>query len=182
MNGSDAHLLDAYLDQLLSNEARLAFESGLERDADLRHKVQVQQIVDEALRRLFAPPAVDRVLANAHSALAVESGAEGGGDRSARRPSKARSILGIAAVIVLGSIGAYRLWSYFNPSVHDGRYFRTNQLAMDTIYHNKLADGFRPDWKCESDEEFIRTFKHQLFQPLVLMTAPPGVDMVGLGY
>jgi hypothetical protein len=53
---------------------------------------------------------------------------------------------------------------------------------MDAFYNRKIAEGFVPEWRCESDQEFIRTFQHQLYQPLLLMTPPRGHQMGGLGY
>ena len=48
--------LDAYLDGLLDEEDRRAFEERLESDETLRREVELQRRIDENLRSRFGPP------------------------------------------------------------------------------------------------------------------------------
>jgi hypothetical protein len=182
MNGPDAHLLDAYLDGLLSADARSTFQSHLQHDAGLRRQIELQRMIDSAMRRLWAPPELQDTL---NESLAALLGAKSMNQDAAvklRKPNRLRIALNIAAAVAIAAVALYRLTGFLNTPPQDGRYFRAEQKAMDTIYNEKLATGFVPEWKCEDDKEFTRTFEHQLFQPLVMMTPPPGLAMGGLGY
>jgi hypothetical protein len=93
-----------------------------------------------------------------------------------------RNALTLAAGLAIAAIAIYRIGDFLHKPASDGRYWRKNPETMGAFYDRKVAEGFTPEWKCEDDQEFIRSFRHQLFQPLLLMTPPPGHSMGGLGY
>jgi hypothetical protein len=181
MNGTHAHLLDAYLDGLLSADARSTFESELHRSPGLQQQIAIQRVLDDRLRNLFAIPAIDQVLNSALAAVERHT-PQAPASAAARRPKAFRTVLTLAATLAIAAIAIYRIGGFLNKPAADGRYVRNNPETMDGFYHRKIAEGFRPEWKCEDDQEFMRSFRHQLFQPLILMTPPPGHSMGGLGY
>lgn len=180
MNGTHAHLLDAYLDGLLSPDARSTFESELHRSPVLQQQIAIQRVLDDRLRSLFTAPAIDRILSSALAS--AEAHPPEASPAAARKPRAFRTVLTLAAGLAIAAIAIYRIGGFLNKPAADGRYFRNNPETMEGFYHRKIAEGFTPEWKCEDDQEFIRSFRHQLFQPLVLMTPPAGHSMGGLGY
>jgi len=82
--------LDAYLDDAMTPDESAAYQRKIESDEALRDQIEVQQDIDQSLRRLFAPPSADRVTAGiaevrqskSHKLPAPATKRDGGAPRS----------------------------------------------------------------------------------------------------
>ena len=72
--------LDAYLDDVMTPDERAAYQRKIESDEPLRDQIEVQQDIDQSLRRLFAPPSADRVTAGIAEVPVQVTQAAGAGD------------------------------------------------------------------------------------------------------
>lgn len=180
-DGADASAqLDAYLDGLLNDEQRAEFERRLAQDSALREAVQLHHAIDASVRRRFAPRKSDALLAHLRQTTNV-NGRAGVAVRM-QKPTPRRQRLAAAALLALIGISGWQIISYLRPQPVFDPYAGQHYRAFETVYRDELADGFEPDWVCESDEVFAQTFEQRLGQPLLLAQLPPGDAMVGLAY
>lgn len=151
--------IDAYLDGMMTDAERAAFEARLEQDAELRRVVEFQRQVDQSLVRQlpYQPPAP--------APIAISS---------ARRVSWKRLgwIGAIAAVIVLSVITALYI---ARPS---GTKFR----APDLVYRDFESKGWKPSWVCKDDREFAEMVDFYLHSAVVVPLSTPGVDLMGWSF
>jgi hypothetical protein len=171
-------LIDAYLDDLLDETERAAFERRLESDARLRAEVEGQRRIDGALGRLFAPPLGDGLASRIATLAATDRRPV---VRMPARVSRWRRFA-IAAALVIGVVGLYRLWDFVRPSQPTGRYAPQAWRSFETVYRDTVSRGFKPNWVCKNDREFVTAFRRQLGQALLLLPPPPGVAWAGLDY
>lgn len=181
-DGADhSEQLDAYLDGLLTDEQRALFEDRLAEDGTLRDALHLQQTIDAALQRRFAPPqGSDALVAHLRQAAAV-NGRPGVAVRM-QKPPRRRQRLAVAALLALICVSGWHIVSYLRPQPVFDPYAGQHYRTFETVYRDELADGFQPDWVCESDEIFAQTFEQRLGQPLLLAQLPTGDSMVGLAY
>jgi len=196
---NDRHQLEqqvsAYIDNTLSDAERAAFEQKLKEDGQLQQIMQQQQQISEALHRLFTPPPVpdwarsDRLVAQQQYNGAARSGepatmtlapstsaadAEAPSDRHARRWTRP---LAVAAALMLAVVGGWMIWQVASSPSSSG-YDVGPWQPPQQIY----AQLDEPDWVCESDEQFLSTFRGRLGQPLLLQEPEQGPSMAGLAY
>jgi hypothetical protein len=176
-------LIDAYLDDLLEETERAAFERGLESDARLRAEVEGQRRIDGALGRLFAPP-VGNALASRITTLVRESILAPNRRPVVRMPARVSRWrrLAIAAALTMGVVGLYRLWDFVQPSRPRDIYAPQAWRSFEKVYRDTVAGGFKPGWVCKNDREFATAFRRRLGQALLLLPPPPGVAWAGLDY
>ncbi len=180
-DGADSSAqLDAYVDGLLTDDQRAEFERRLAADSGLRDALALQQSIDAAVRRRFTPSASDALVAHVRQAAAV-NGRPGVAVRM-QKPPRRRHWLAVAALLALTCVSGWQIISYLRPQPVFDPYAGQHYRTFETVYRDELADGFAPDWVCESDEIFAQTFQKQLGQPLLLAQLPPGDAMVGLAY
>ena len=165
-------LIDAYLDDLLDETQRAAFERRLESDARLRAEVERQRRIDGSLGRLFAPPVGDHVVSRITTLAAKDR-------RTARMPARVSRWrrFAIAAALALGIIGVYRLWDFGFPVRPSDMYAPQPWRSFETVYRDTVARGFKPGWVCKDDREFMTAFRRQLGQALLLVPPPPGIGV-----
>lgn len=56
------------------------------------------------------------------------------------------------------------------------------RLAAEFIYDTSVSMGFRPEWRCENDEEFAIAVRDRLGAAMVIPIATTGIELVGWGY
>lgn len=166
-------MIDDYVDGVLSEPQRAAFERRLETDSLLRAELERQSRIDAALDNLFTPPPPDNVLA------AVQA------DRRPAQPAIYRLFtfnrLAVAAVLLIAILGGWLYMSHVRgPLVPPGPRYVWHSLQE--VYEYRVADGFQPDWSCP-DREFAYTFynNHGAFL-LLAAELPDDVVALGLGY
>lgn len=171
-----SNLIDRYLDGLLSEAERTAFEQRLAADPGLRAQLELQLRINSTLSRSFVIPAAEQVMGPARKARPVE-----------KQPSRwsipnlLRSRWVAIAASLLLVLGVWSAW----------RATRTNkvedyppQLAwypMEMIYRMETQKGFKPQWVCDSERELATTYWLQLDQPLAI-PIPPEKKGWGLSY
>lgn len=163
--------LDAYLDGALSGDDRRAFEARIAGDVGLGRDAVLQDRIDEALRRTYAAPDVEAILAGAERARHVH----------ARRRWLIRATR-IAAAVLLGAAAVLAVTWAINPGGGKQGPVAFQILGLGPAYQKVIDDGFEPDWVCETDQQFARTYGYRLGQPLVLGALPAGVRALGLSY
>jgi len=173
--------LERYLDGLLDEAERAAFEAELAEDPALRAQASLQEKVDGALAAALAAgaPDPDAVLARARSE--AEGGAGGAGGEGAGqvlRPRWIRYLAPLVAAAVLAVVAGLALQSGAGPEPD----YPTGAALLPPaeLYQGAVAQGFAPQWVCETDEEFATYTERYLGRPLALGETGPDVEALGL--
>lgn len=167
--------LERYLDGLLDDGERIAFEAEVQRTPQLQREVHLARRIDDALRNTFRtevnseigllkdPATVnrpeDRVPANWH---VWQNG-----------PAMA-----VAAVLLLLSGGI--LWRYHNRSDHTQPFFQARPLV--TIFQEELQRGYEPYYVCDDAPRFAAVFAERQGVSLALNELPADRHMLGISY
>ena len=171
-----SRLLDEYLDGLMDQEARQAFEVTISQEPHLRAEVACQRMVDESLMRQFTPPSCEALLARIRDGQLPTVGAL----RSRTYRLLGRQGLAAAALIALTVVGGWHIWGLFQG---DGPVYPTRPLLTLAQVQQDIRDNsFDPDWVCKTDHEFAQTFRRRLGQNLLLGQVPGNFQGVGLSY
>ena len=160
--------LDAYLDNLLPEVQRQAFEARLKGDPEMHEGVRSQRRIDESLGRLFEPPSGSGIVRRVTGpGVSTPAGAQQKGDRLRRwlRPG-----IAVAAVVGLTVVGAWVLPPLFRP---------TPPLVAE--YAARVASGWIHDWECPQ-KQFAVTTRRRFGQGAVLASIPAGVTPLGICY
>jgi hypothetical protein len=190
-------LLEAYLDGSMPDADRQAFEKRITHDVNLRLQLVTQSRIDETLRRRFAPPAADRLIAKIRSRRfearikestdstevappSTQSKSAPAESKSVRLPRRRVALAASLAILVAAGL-TFRAWIDPGQDQLDGYVSRPPQ-TFESIYADVVAAGLKPDWVCKDDAEFIATFTNRLGAPLLLADAPPNVHSIGLYY
>ncbi len=168
--------LDAYLDGLLTGPEREAFERRIEGDAELRNEMARQRRIDASLARMFAPPAMNDLLARA------EGNGAAGPVRAPVKPRRSGGWIPLAAAAAVAVAGA-SVWWYWDTLTSDqpGHGPVVQSRPLDEVYHKLVADGFHVDWECPP-EQFRETFSYRMDQPMLLADASQDITPLGLAY
>lgn len=168
-------LLDLYLDGLLVGEELAAFERRLADDTLLRAQVRTQHAVNESLRWSFTPPA-PRV---------IPTEVNGRGNRASAPPTPPRGRrdmsrrMAIAAVLGLGLVGVWRIWTFLDPPKPRSAYGPKPKQTLVEAWQSIVAGGFKPDWVCETQERASRLLRRRFGQGLLLAESP---SLSGIGW
>ena len=162
--------IDDYLDNQMDEPRRDEFEQQINSDDELAGQVDQQRRIDQSLQRLYAPPAGQ-----------VLDGLDAAGKKSPKRRSlRARYVAAMLAVAAVIVVGVY-LWQIFDTSPGDGlRVVRLTPMAE--LYAAQIDAGFKPQFVCDTDQQFASTYWYRLDQGLLMHEAPPGVTALGLTY
>jgi hypothetical protein len=180
-------LLEAYLDGLLNDADRAAFEASLRDDPVRRRQVELQMEIDGALDRLYAveTPSHEQLAAALASAVAsatppAKTLPAAYSPQTMASPRGARAYWAGAAVVaaaIVISVMAALLWT---QPTSIGPAFTAEPLAA--IYHGAVDSGFEPTYECREADRFSDTFQHRQGIPLQLAAMPAGTRMLGLSY
>lgn len=168
-------MLEEYLDGLLVDADREAFEERVQADPELRRAVEQQRRVDASLDRLFTVPAAERLTHKLDDEVEARQRRKVPGRADAGR----RRVLAVAASIAIAGLAGWRLWSFFSPK--RDIYAPQPWRSLQTVYNDVVAGGFKPDWVCKDEQEFVSSFRRRLRAPLLVAQAP-SVHAGGLGY
>ncbi len=182
MNPDGEQRIDAYLDGQMTASERDSFEREIEKDAALREEVDRQTRIDGSLSRLFAAPSAEEVLSRVRERVAG----------APARPTEAATVgvqarpwllrgLAIAAVVGIVAVGGWLVWkSYFQEP--EPMFVLGPWRSFENAYHDTIRDGFEPLWVCETQEQFMETFRYRVGQKLFLDETPGEIQAVGLSY
>lgn len=184
-------LIDAYLDGAMSDQERAAFEARAQSDEAVARELALQRAADESLRRQFRPPAVPMNLPTravqdtgevAGRIDRTSGGAGGGGgagagdgaDRPRRRVIS--TPLAAAALILLAVVVGYFAMNGLPFGGGGG-----SHATAQAVYKQVVDGGFKPQWVCESDEQFAQYTKDRFGAPWQV-DQDKGVTLVGWRY
>lgn len=202
---SPEELLELYLDGLLDDGARVAFEARLAEDPDLREAVGSQRELDGRIHRLFRVPAdtnVDRMLepfltpsasprGDAHPEVPSREGlslpsvrrqlSPAAGRRAG--PSLWRLVAALAAAVAMSVWAGLQVYEFTRPAApRTPTYVVGPKRSMLTVYHEEIQKGFKPEWVCRNDKEFRESFSGRFGQALAFADLPKDVCPQGLSY
>jgi hypothetical protein len=138
-----------------------------QRDA-LALEREAHATIDASLARLFAEPPATlplKPISPLQQTLSLRWLALIGGGLAA----------GIAAIVAISIFTQGPGSPSANPD------FRP-RLAAEFIYDTSVSMGFRPEWRCENDEEFAIAVRDRLGAAMVIPIATTGIELVGWGY
>jgi hypothetical protein len=184
-------MLELYLDGMLDESQRAAFERAMAGDADLRREVELAGRVEASLRTSFA-----------RERIGLDSPA--GNVRASERPGVAGFVgprgmpaarFGVAAAILLAlGAGVYFAGRAFGPGSGTPAPGANGTQAADTAaskrppdhlertYARRVADGFKPDEVCTDTVAFRGWMKKAFGQELEPGEHEGSVMMVGWSY
>ena len=171
--------LDDYLDDVMTPDESAAYQREIESDEPLRDQVEVQQDIDQSLRRLFAPPSADRITAGI---------AEVRQSKSHKLPTPATKRdggavprrLAAAAAIVAGIFGGWLIWNAVGPTGSGGY---GEWRSFEIVYADSVANDMEPEWTCDTESEFADSIRSHFGQAAVIpFELPEGVAALGLAY
>ncbi|MEM8782495.1 MAG: hypothetical protein AAGE65_06505 [Planctomycetota bacterium] len=186
--------LDRYLDGLMTEDEMLTFRSRMAEDATLAADVERQGMIDATLGRMAQPndAHLEACLAGCLQENRDDEPISFEGHASAKQaaPNKRPWWVrygAIAALIALAGIAA-QLWflspepQYQPPRYQSSRYAEPQTVVIAGVYASALAEGFKPEWVCETDQQFRDTFRNRLGQEVSLSELPPDRVALGLSY
>lgn len=169
----DADRLERYLDGLLTGGELARFEADLARDPALAAEVALQRRINDTLAQTHRAPVIP-LPATASAAPGADAPitAASGLRRSLPGPRwawyAAAAALTIAGVLVFERLNAPPAPTYVI-------------LTPDAVYEKLVADGFKPEFVCTTDEEFAEAVRRRLGSGLVV-SAAPGLEILGWAY
>ncbi len=172
--------INAHADGLLDEKQRHTFEQAKTKNAAIRAELNCQTKLDDSLRRAFAPPPADAVLARITGSKKTAPPSAPGQTRIS--PWIWRMAM-VAAVLVLsvGGWWGWLMWQDKEAPIIQQKADLVKQSVQE-VYDSLVAAGFKPRWVCKDEKDFVSTFLMKLGQGLVFEAAPAGVSMVGLSY
>ncbi len=194
-NAPEHDALDAYLDGMTSASELRELETRIGRDESLCAAIALQGRIDGALADVYDAPSPDRILEHIASGASrglqsSRTSAMGQSHVPLRQTARWMSVgrgLALAAVVAIAFVGIWRIVDFYREgddttplagSIPD---WNPNVSFVDAYRAVEAAD-FAPSWICDSDEQFIDTFRKLFRQPLSLAQSPDDIAVLGLGY
>lgn len=170
-----------YLDGLLTGPDLAAFERALETDADLRRELEMQERVDQSLRRVmpYTPREIRFDGAGAPAAsparpelrlVPAEGPAPDARERGSFPWRRLRWYAAAAAVLLVAAVAVNILTRE-----------RVPLIPPDLVYARLIDGGFKPEFVCTTDEAFAKAVRDQFGQALVARAAD-GLALLGWAY
>jgi hypothetical protein len=172
--------LEMHLDGLLQGEPRVEFQRRLDRDPELRREIELQDRVDQSIRRLFAPSPMKLPTSPATNSVSSSRTIAPSVSRTRSHPSSWRSRVAAIAAILAFVIGAWSI--VLNIPRTNPRYTPPSWQSLEAIYAQRIDQGFEPDWICDNEIQFERAFLGQYDQALQLRPTPSSIQTLGLAY
>ncbi|MCG8648788.1 MAG: hypothetical protein MI861_03085 [Pirellulales bacterium] len=162
--------LDAYLDNRMSDQQRLAFEKRMQQDEELRGLVQRDMDIHDLLKQRFCPPTKSAEDLLPWLAASQPSHVD--------TQTRSRSWLVVACALAACIAVVLTIWNHNRPQLQP--FFEPRPLVA--LYQETIDSGFEPYYFCEDDERFAHTLEQRQGTPLVLRDLPPDRRMIGLSY
>lgn len=178
----DEARLEAYLDGVMPPAEREAFAAKVESSPSLKAEVERQAMIDASLHRCCAAPDPQGVLSRLRPREGAARSTRGAAPRKTAPSFTLRGPwrpLAAAALIGLIAFSGWRTWVSYRGTSATSRY---PAKALHLTYQDLLANGFKADWECKTEEQFVSTFKKKLGQPLALGPLPENISVGGLLY
>lgn len=158
--------LIAYVEGLLPDDMREAFERELAASAELRHALDTLRRADRSLASQLSPP----------DAISVDLPAIGPATPAPARRSAAWSRWG---TLVGGAIAASVVLVFALQFIND-RFIRPQPgaLALSTYFDSIVAGGMTPDYVCKDDAEFV-DYSRKAFGLPLLARGDATVEIIG---
>lgn len=170
-------MIDEYCDGLMSDGDRTSMESRIAADPGLQQAVRLQHDIDASIRRAYAPPDPDAILARA-MAVAPERP-----ERVAHARRRYLAIgFGIAAMIAGAVVSVPTVMHLIRGERTPGYATTGPWRSLATVYEDTVQAGFEPQWVCKDDREFARTFWKKFGKGILLAKLPSGTQAVGISY
>lgn len=180
-------LIDAYLDGRLSPDERAALLARAEREPTLAAELALAQRAEASLKRLFTPPTPPAAPLPQEAGQPATVGRITGDEPSsapAIAPPRRRRLisppLAAAAAIALAALGVYWGVTGAPPWAAPGA-GHPQRLSAAAAYRRAVDTGFKPDWVCETPEQFAAYTREALGAPWRIDPAP-GLTLVGWQY
>ena len=192
-------LIDAYLDEQLTENERIKFEKSVNDQPELAEQVKLQAEIDASLKRMFTPPAAPRLKLPSLASLQAEDDSQTDLhepstvelaspeisinkklDSGTRTNSVSRRLILAAVASVAAFAWLYVGTELFVPSGRDVIAFHERPLTE--VYQECVDEGFMPYWVCDDETTFANTFENRQGVRLKLAELPPSQQMVGLSY
>ena len=159
--------IDRYLDGLMSESERAAFEHAAGGSEAFREEIALQNRLDACLRSEFSAPPAPAGLLTREEARAFSNKKQ-----PASWSRERRMFLALAALIALiASIQGY-FWL-------SGTSSPTERPSLAYIYQTLVDHGFRPSEECTTNEKFAGWMKAKFGVALALKEVRPDVQLVG---
>lgn len=164
-------MLEAYLDNSLSENERQEVERHVRADASVQAEVDLQSRVDAALETRFPLRSLSAVTLPGHSGAAI-----GSHSRCDSWPLSYRIATAAAAAILLLGVTWWLLPERERPALH----FEAAPLVK--VYHDTVQGGFEPYYECHDASRFAQTFLDRQGVSLKLAPLRDDARMLGLSY
>lgn len=171
--------LNAYLDGALAPADAARFESVIDRNPQLRERIERQHDIEASLRRSFMPPTQAPEIPDERSVetIPMTNRREGDVDGAATRKKSGGLLKGLAIAAMLAIVAGGGWWGWQNRAM-----FMGGRLTMAQFYEKAAEQEFKEDWVCKNDQQFQTTFWYRLGHGVALAQAPTGVDVHGIKY
>ncbi|MEM8494076.1 MAG: hypothetical protein AAF663_01660 [Planctomycetota bacterium] len=184
--------LDQYLDGLMSEAEASEFEARLASDPALHAAVETQRAIDRSLLAFGRHDANHLEACLAGLKDHDDASTDGDGPlpmHSLPAPTHAGAparpwwlrVGAIAAAVALAGVAAW-MWLGGWASSPPTSYPDPQTVVIAEVYELALANGFEPEWVCETDQEFRDTFRDRLGQAVSLRPLPDDRVALGLSY
>ncbi|MCA9307441.1 MAG: hypothetical protein KDA16_12975 [Phycisphaerales bacterium] len=172
MTPHDEHherLIDAILAQDASPADRAEFDRLMRDDADFRAEFELARKIDDSITRWSDPPA----------AAPIASIAPARSRRALLATAATLALVGAAAVIAWQ---AGLLTSSGGGGSNGGVVSPYARLNAEQIYRDAQAAKFIPEWRCETDAQFVKAVQGKTGRAALLPLTTPGIEIVGWKY
>ena len=179
-------IINAYADGALRPDQLRELKLAAAKNARLRAALKKHAEIDASLKRSFEPPPVETVL---NRALGQSTPGEEGPSESRKRGrrwsslTKWTAIAASLAVILTGSgWGVYYLY-FSEPPV---KKFAPAPIPpyrpLQVVFADTVAEGFKPEWVCKDECQFVMTTYRRFGTGLALAQLPANTEALGWSY
>lgn len=174
--------INAHHDGLLKPDQQAKFDRAAQSDAELRAELDLQKRIDASLKRQFAPPPADAMLARALAAQ-TDSPTDAG------PAQKGWSNLLVATAVAAGLLIAATLGVVYwlGSQVQSGAPIAREDApplhgSLAEVFAQEVENGFKPSWVCRNDMQFALTTYSRFGQGMLLKELPRGTEALGWSY
>lgn len=166
--------LEAYLDNLLTDEEAQLFLSKPENRQQLLDQQELQNKIDESIRLTFRfDPRSETQISQLADEFEI-------GKLTHHRKQRRQNLIRLAIAASLFVFAGAVIWQVTKGWRVDEPFFQSKSLTR--IYVETVDRGFKPYYECHDQKRFSDVFEKRQGLPLVLGELPQGSRMLGLSY